>query len=267
MHPLLLASRALAPSMLWYLSSPALCCALAIVVAAPERAATDDEAPTVIGPRAMQPVVPDLTRRRTGLQDLPRSDLCALRCGQLLRLRSSRVLQMRHRGRRQYQPALRGRRRGRLRRQRQRSRQRLHGQHLQSAGRGREGRSPGALYLPGGQFGRRLRPMRRWPVLHQHRGCALVPGFRRAACGGEIICSCPITVADPDTATFGYQIAGPFPCEADYFQNCDSATTNRRTGTTIPVGAPTGVPQLLTLLLDGPPVPPFNQCPSPEGGG
>ena len=88
MHPLLLASRALAPSMLSYLSSPALCCALAIVVAAPERAAADDEAPTVIGPRAMQPVVPDLTRRRTGLQDLPRSDLCALRCGQLLRLRS-----------------------------------------------------------------------------------------------------------------------------------------------------------------------------------
>lgn len=61
MHPLLLASRALAPSTLSYLSSPALCCALAIVVAAPERAAADDEAPTVIGPRAMQPVVPDLT--------------------------------------------------------------------------------------------------------------------------------------------------------------------------------------------------------------
>ena len=61
MHPQLLASRALAPSTLSYLSSPALCCALAIVVAAPERAAADDEAPTVIGPRAMQPVVPDLT--------------------------------------------------------------------------------------------------------------------------------------------------------------------------------------------------------------
>jgi hypothetical protein len=93
------------------------------------------------------------------------------------------------------------------------------------------------------------------------------PGFDQPLADGEIICSCPITVADPDTANFGYQIAGPFPCEADYFQNCSSAATNRRTGTTIPVGAPPGVPRLLTLLLDGAPVPPLNQCPSPEGGG
>jgi hypothetical protein len=93
------------------------------------------------------------------------------------------------------------------------------------------------------------------------------PGFSEPLADGQIICSCPITVADPDTPTFGYQIAGPFPCEADYFQNCESATTNRRTGTTIPVGAPTGVARLLTLLLDGPPVPPLNRCPAPDVGG
>lgn len=61
MHPLLLASRALAPSTLSYLSSPALCCALAIVVAAPERAAGDDEAPIVIDPRVAQSMIPELT--------------------------------------------------------------------------------------------------------------------------------------------------------------------------------------------------------------
>jgi hypothetical protein len=93
------------------------------------------------------------------------------------------------------------------------------------------------------------------------------PGFDEPLTEGQIICSCPITVADPDTATLGYQIAGPFPCEADYFRNCESASTNRRTGTTIPVGAPTGVARTLTLLLNGPPVPQLNRCPSPESGG
>jgi len=93
------------------------------------------------------------------------------------------------------------------------------------------------------------------------------PGFDEPLAEDEIICSCPITVADPGTPNFGYQIAGPFPCEADYIRNCESATTNRRTGTTIPVGAPTGVARLLALLLDGPPVPPLNRCPAPDGAG
>jgi hypothetical protein len=82
---------------------------------------------------------------------------------------------------------------------------------------------------------------------------------------GLIICSCPITTADPDQATFGYQITGPYPCEDAFFENCNAAATNRRTGSTIPVGAPTGVPRLLTRLLDGPPVPPLTLCPSPGG--
>ncbi len=93
------------------------------------------------------------------------------------------------------------------------------------------------------------------------------PGFDEPLADNEIICSCPITVADPDTANFGYQIAGPYPCEADFFENCNSAKTNKRTGTTIPVGAATGSARILSVLLDGPPAPAFNRCPSPRHGG
>jgi hypothetical protein len=92
------------------------------------------------------------------------------------------------------------------------------------------------------------------------------PGFDEPLGEGQIICSCPITTAAPGQTAFGYQIAGPFPCEDSFFENCSSARTNQRTGSTIPVGAPTGVPRLLTRLLDGE-VPPLNLCPSPSGGG
>lgn len=90
------------------------------------------------------------------------------------------------------------------------------------------------------------------------------PGFDQPLSAGRIICSCPITAASPDSPGFGYQIAGPYPCQADYFRNSRSAVTNSRTGTTIPVGAPTGTARTLALLLNGPPVPPLNRCPSPR---
>jgi hypothetical protein len=89
------------------------------------------------------------------------------------------------------------------------------------------------------------------------------PGFDEPLAAGEIICSCPITTADPDTASFGYQIAGPFPCDDSFFENCRSAQTNNRTGTHIPVGAPTGSARILAFLLNGPPLPRLNLCPSP----
>lgn len=92
------------------------------------------------------------------------------------------------------------------------------------------------------------------------------PGFDGPLAADQIICSCPITVADPDTPSFGYQIAGPYPCQDDFFQNCQSANTNKSTGTTIPVGAPTGTARILSLLLNGPPVPPINRCPAPKPG-
>lgn len=93
------------------------------------------------------------------------------------------------------------------------------------------------------------------------------PGFDEPLADNQIICSCPITVADPDTASFGYQIAGPYPCEADYFENCQSTETNKKTGTTIPVGSSTGSARILSVLLNGPPAPNFNRCPSPRKGG
>ena len=68
-------------------------------------------------------------------------------------------------------------------------------------------------------------------------------------------------------ATYGYQISGPFPCEDSHFENCRLKGANDRTGSYIPVGSPTGTAKILALMLDGPPVPNFNECPSPSNGG
>lgn len=88
-------------------------------------------------------------------------------------------------------------------------------------------------------------------------------GFDAPLNQDQIICTCPITVADPATAKLGYQIAGPYPCQDSYFQTCKSAATNKSTGTTIPVGAPTGTASFLTLRLNGS-IPPLNECPAPQ---
>lgn len=85
------------------------------------------------------------------------------------------------------------------------------------------------------------------------------PGFDRKLKGNEIICSCPITVADPSQDQIGYQFVGPYPCQQSYFDYCQSATANTQTGSQIVVGAPTGTARLLTELLDGS-VPPLNHC-------
>jgi hypothetical protein len=87
------------------------------------------------------------------------------------------------------------------------------------------------------------------------------PGFDQPLDRHQIICSCPINVAKPK-AKVGYQIAGPYPCQNSYFQHCKSDTTNTNTGSTIPVGAPAGVPRLLTRLLNGS-VPHINECHDP----
>ena len=50
------------------------------------------------------------------------------------------------------------------------------------------------------------------------------PGFDEPLAEGQIICSCPITTAAPGETAFGYQIAGPFPCEDSFFENCSSAS-------------------------------------------
>jgi hypothetical protein len=84
------------------------------------------------------------------------------------------------------------------------------------------------------------------------------PGFDKPLKKDEVICSCPITEASP-TATTGYQIAGPYPCQQSFFRNCRKAVANTETGSQIYVGAPTGVARLLTRELYGY-VPPLNHC-------
>lgn len=88
------------------------------------------------------------------------------------------------------------------------------------------------------------------------------PGSPKPLKPNQIICSCPITVADPATAKIGYQIAGPYPCESGFFKNCGSKVANTDTGARIYVGAPTGSARLLTRLLYGS-VPPLNRCNPP----
>jgi hypothetical protein len=86
------------------------------------------------------------------------------------------------------------------------------------------------------------------------------PGFAEPLKNNEIICSCPITEADPSSALIGHQIAGPFPCQASFFANCRNASAHTRTGGTVYVGAPTGVTAFLSKELTGS-TPTFNQCP------
>lgn len=85
------------------------------------------------------------------------------------------------------------------------------------------------------------------------------PGFNAPLTDSEIICSCPITVANPATAKIGYQIAGPYPCQKSFFQNCDRATASNKNGSQIYVGATTGIARVLTQQLDGT-VPALNEC-------
>ena len=87
------------------------------------------------------------------------------------------------------------------------------------------------------------------------------PGFERRLNANQIMCSCPITVADPGTAP-GYQIVGPYPCQQAFFDNCNSAVANTNTGSTIVVGAPTGSARILTQALYGS-VPELNHCELP----
>ncbi|MEO8604101.1 MAG: hypothetical protein ABI629_16115 [bacterium] len=85
------------------------------------------------------------------------------------------------------------------------------------------------------------------------------PTFARRLNKNEIMCSCPITVADPAKSPVGYQIVGPYPCQEAFFDNCTSTTANTNSGSSIVVGAPTGTPRLLTQLLQGS-VPELNHC-------
>lgn len=86
------------------------------------------------------------------------------------------------------------------------------------------------------------------------------PGFDKPVPKGQIICSCPITMPKSFlTRRIGHQIMGPYPCQKSFFQYCNSATANEKNGSTIYVGAPTGIPKFLAKKLNGS-VPALNEC-------
>jgi hypothetical protein len=89
------------------------------------------------------------------------------------------------------------------------------------------------------------------------------PGFAGRLRPNEIICSCPITIPDPAQDPIGHQIVGPYPCQPEFFAHCTSTTPKPESGSTLYVGAPTGVPRILTERLYGS-VPPLNYCFPPQ---
>jgi hypothetical protein len=89
------------------------------------------------------------------------------------------------------------------------------------------------------------------------------PGFDRRLNNNEIICSCPITSANPSQAFVGHQIVGPLPCQDSFFANCQSAKAHTRTGGTVYVGAPTGSARILARELTGT-VHNINHCRAPQ---
>jgi hypothetical protein len=103
------------------------------------------------------------------------------------------------------------------------------------------------------------------------------PGFAGRLKDNEIICSCPVSTDGSDS--LGYQVFGPYNPSAPKGSRCDanacascSVPNPTANGTTLSVGAATGVPKFLTLKLDGPPFPAINEClctctqaPGPDG--
>lgn len=88
---------------------------------------------------------------------------------------------------------------------------------------------------------------------------AAFPGLGQLA-KNQIICSCPVTKPGITSGKLiGFQILGPYPCQKSFYQYCNSSVANSHNGSTIYVGAPTGIPKLLTHKLIGH-VPEFNEC-------
>jgi hypothetical protein len=95
------------------------------------------------------------------------------------------------------------------------------------------------------------------------------PGFAGRLDDDEIICSCPISSGSTpgSSDSFGYQVFGPYHPTAPKGSRCDasacascSVPNPTANGTTLSVGAATGVPKFLALQLDGSPLPDINEC-------
>ncbi len=79
----------------------------------------------------------------------------------------------------------------------------------------------------------------------------------------EIVCSCPVETPGQSTL-IGYQVIGPYPClpRKNYNLLCNAPARN---GSTLYIGAPTGVYKALALALNNSPAN-FNECRPPLGG-
>jgi hypothetical protein len=95
------------------------------------------------------------------------------------------------------------------------------------------------------------------------------PGFSSRLRRKQVICSCPVSTdaTAGSSNSNGYQIFGPYYPSAQPGSRCDanacapcSVPNPSANGAILPVGAPTGSAEFLTLKLDGPPLPAFNQC-------
>jgi hypothetical protein len=82
------------------------------------------------------------------------------------------------------------------------------------------------------------------------------PGSNTPLEDNQIVCSCPIERANP---VQGLEIIGPYPCQEAFFQNCDPAAANSKTGSTLYDGTSIGSTVTGIRLLDGD-VPPLNTC-------
>ena len=80
------------------------------------------------------------------------------------------------------------------------------------------------------------------------------PGFG-AISSGRIVCSCPI-----EHPIASFQIFGPRPCSDSVQQEiCNNAPVSN--GSTLYIGAPTGVPEALARILNGGKPVRLNECP------
>jgi|GEM_PF-1458094 len=85
------------------------------------------------------------------------------------------------------------------------------------------------------------------------------PGLGRLG-QDQIVCSCPIVSGTSGTAAkVGHQIFGPYPCQASFFQNCNSAVATGANGTMLYEGATTGSYEIGALVLNGG-LAHFNMC-------
>lgn len=95
------------------------------------------------------------------------------------------------------------------------------------------------------------------------------PGFDRGLAFDEIMCSCPISIASTPGSSnaLGYQVFGPYRPTAPPGRRCSKSACEAcsvpaplANGSTVPVGAATGVASLLAVRLNGPPPPDINEC-------